>query len=105
MQVEKGQLKSILTGELGYSEVDAEVYAGQYPELHETLGVPMEQWLEDRTFEDVKVDGVSLKEVMEVHGSNFVQATRQLNDLLVKPLSDGDKQALVDYLQNPPIYE
>lgn len=92
-----------MLNELGLSEIAAELNSSDFPELHEKLEGPMRKWLEDRTVEDVEVDGVSLKEAMEVPGSNFIFAIQGLNDLLTGTLSDDERKALVYHLKNPMI--
>ena len=96
MKVEQGQLKSILTNELGYGEASAEAYSGSFPELHEKLEGPMKKWLENRTVEDVEVEGVSLKEAMEAQRgeAKFLHAIQGLNDLLTRDLSSEEREAL-----------
>ena len=63
----------------------------------------MKKWLDDRTVEDVEVDGVTLKEVMDVQGWGFLEAISGLNDLLVKDMNDEERAALKVILRNPPI--
>lgn len=101
MNVEKAELKNILIKELGFSEIAAELNSSHFPDLHEKLEGPMKKWLDDRSVEDVEVEGVTLREVMDAHGGKFLEAISGLNDLLVKDLTDEEREALKVLLKKP----
>lgn len=99
--VERNQLKKILVEELKQDEATAQVNSEVFPVLDDQLEESMKQWLTDRTVVDVSVEGVSLKEIMEKHGSNFLYAISSLNDLLNPKMDPVQKEALKKFLASP----
>ena len=88
------RVRPILITELGYSPEKADLFLDHFPLLSDQLVEAVEVWLEDRKILDVKVEDISIRQVMELHNCNFLNAVRGLNELLSLPLSAEDRESL-----------
>ncbi|QKG83378.1 hypothetical protein GXN76_02090 [Kroppenstedtia pulmonis] len=92
------KVKEILIHEEGYSETMAETFSETLVNLHEDLQPALDQWLEDRTIsEEITVEGVTLKMIMEKDRENFIGALTAMSVFIKNP--DSAK----DFLDQPTI--
>ena len=99
LKLDEKKLKKILTTELGYDSVAADRFAKHFPPVHDELVEATEQWLKDRTVNDVSISELSIKEVMRVQGYHFLLAIREMNRLLDKDLTSDQRQSMIDSLR------
>jgi hypothetical protein len=100
-RINKAQAKDILINELGYSPIDADLYLRDFPPIHAELADAVEQWLVDRTIQDVEVSGLSITEVMQVRGYHFLMALRALNKILEPGTTPDRRKRMVESLRQP----
>jgi len=99
--LDKERAKRILTDELGYNPVSADLFLRDYPPIHDELAAAVQAWLKDRTILDVSVLGLSISDIMRVRHSHFLMAVQDLNRLLDPDLSEEDRQRMVRILSKP----
>ena len=80
LALDKEQVKPILINELGYIPVAADFFLRHYPAIHDELAPAVERWLEDRTVLDTEINGISIKQVMQIQACNFLMAELQLEN-------------------------
>ncbi|MCS6880462.1 MAG: hypothetical protein RMK84_05120 [Oscillochloridaceae bacterium] len=101
LTIDKVRAKEVLVTELNYHPVSAECFLQNYPPIHEELGKVVESWLEDRTIPDFSVNGLSIREIMQVQSCNFLVAVKYLNQLLDPELAPAERERLVAMLRRP----
>jgi len=99
--IDKEEAHKILTTELNYSPTEAALFLEDFPEIHDKLADAVKSWLENKTFEDVSIDGISIKEVMKIHKYNFLLAVRTLNGLLDEDITPEFRQGMAERLKKP----
>lgn len=99
--VDKTKVKEILVNELGYKPSEAEVFLVDFPSIHDELAPTVEQWLKDRSVNDVSVNGLALSELMRNRHRNFLLAVRELNLLLDPNLTPEKQNKLTAILRKP----
>lgn len=99
--LDKAKVKKILTEELGYDPIDADLFLKDYPPIHNELIEAVQRWLQDRTVVDVKISGVSVSEVMQASGCNFLVAIRDMDRLLDPGLSEERRRQMAESLRQP----
>lgn len=99
--LDKEKAKEILVSELGQSPGSAEVYVRDYPQIHDQLAEAVKRWLQDRTVLDVKVDSLSISEVMRVQRCHFLAAIFLLNRLLDQDVTEEKRKRLIENLHRP----
>lgn len=100
---DRNQLRNILIEEMGYAPGAADDYLDRWGPLHDSLAGIMTAWLEDRTVPDIEIEGVRLQKLMCDHRMSFLNALDSVNDLLVLPLGDLEREALRGFLSHPPV--
>ena len=98
---ERDMIKKILVTELGYSFNEADFYVDHYPALHDRMAEALQTWLQDRRVLDIEVEGITVRQVMQAHSCHFLNALRELSELLTRPLNPGEKEALKAFLRSP----
>lgn len=77
----------------------------RFPPLPDNMGGGVDRWLTDQAIPDINIDGISLKEVMEKHGSHFLIALKDLARLLDPELTAEKRSQWRRILTNPVYYE
>jgi hypothetical protein len=83
----------------------ADLILKDYPALEDALAAAVEQWLASGTFDNIEVEGLTIKQVMQLRRSNFMVAVKELNRLLDPALSAETRNRLRDILNKPVILE
>ena len=65
----------------------------------------LNMWLTDRTVSEVKVEGLSLKDVMNTKNCHFLQAVRDLDRLYDTDLTGEKRAQWIRILSTPVHYE
>lgn len=99
--LDKEQVKSILINEFGYTSIGADSYLRRYPPIHDELVPTIQQWLKDRSVQDVNTHGLSIREIMRIQNFHFLEAVKYLNVLLDEDLSSDDRDELIDFYRTP----
>lgn len=80
------KLKEILVNEYNHSYYRAEEKVERLKKLQEPLQKALQQWIEDRTIsEEIEVEGVTLKNIMEKRESNFTSALFLMSVFIDEP--------------------
>ncbi|TCS96624.1 hypothetical protein [Hazenella coriacea] len=80
------KLKEILLTECNYYQHQAEDKIESLKRLQEPLQKALQQWIEDRTIsEEIEVEGVTLKYIMDKWDSNFTSALFLMSAFMKEP--------------------
>ena len=100
-KIDKEKVKKILTEELGYNNIQAEIFCDLHlSSVHNELTKAVKRYLEDRTIIDISIHGLSIQELMKVQHVDFLEAIFYLNRILDDDVVDKDR--LVELLRRPP---
>jgi hypothetical protein len=103
MELDKEEVKKILTDELGYEDWHADFFLKDFPTINKELVPAVQQWLKDRTIVDTDFEGITIEEAMKASGGNFLVTIRRLNRLFDDDLSEEDIRFLKESMKKPHI--
>lgn len=83
--MDKSTIKAILTGELGYSDYEAEVTAQDLCALQPFLQAALSEWVSTRAQTDVEFEGFSALQLVSKKGFTYPAALIALDWLAVDP--------------------
>lgn len=102
--LDKERISKILVAEkLNSSQIH--YMLDNYPPIDDTLGVIIEQWLNNKEIPSFEIEGISLKNVMAMRHSHFLVAIRDLNKLLDPALTPEKHDQWRRILTTPVYYE
>ena len=99
--IDKEKVKKILIEELGYTPGQAKVFIDDFPPIYEPLDTAVKQWLTDRTISDVTVEGMTIKEIMLRHSTDFLEAVQELDALLDPRMTSEHRPSVINMLKSP----
>jgi len=99
--LDKAEARRILVTREDYEPYQADFLLEKYPAIRDELADAVRQWLRDDTIQDVTVEGLTIRQVMEAKRCEFLVAVSYLNGLLDEGLSDEARDRYREYLVSP----
>ncbi|MES0490271.1 MAG: hypothetical protein ABUK01_09780 [Leptospirales bacterium] len=100
-ELDKETVKKILVEEMNLPAFDVDLFLRDFPPLHNSFSLPIEQWLKNRTIADLVIEGLTIQEVMEKQQSHFLAAVRDLNILLDEKIPIEKRKSFNEILRTP----
>ncbi|MGH9425903.1 MAG: hypothetical protein ACRD2L_06300 [Terriglobia bacterium] len=100
-EIDKQKARGILIQELSYEPEIASLYLELFPSLDDRLAEAVSAWFDNREVLHIEVEGLTIRHIMEVQQTHFLNAVHGLNDLLTKKLTEEERDALKTLLSAP----
>ena len=99
--VDKILLKKIMTREMGYTSIEADLFLRVFPSLHKEMNEVFQAWLKDRTVLPGPIAELPIREVMAKRRCNFLVAVKEINHLLDRDMTVDRRAELIKILSRP----
>jgi len=99
--LDKVKIAQILQDEFAYSPEESLKFIDTLQPIQDELKPIVTSWLENRNFNDIKIFNLSIKDLMRIHGMNFLEAIRDINRLFDPNLDISQRKRLASVLSKP----
>ncbi len=98
---DKEKSRQVLLNEYHFTTVTADLILEKFPVLNKSLTEALHQWLDNRNVADTEVGGLSIKEMLKIHGYHFLLAIKDLGILSDPNLTPEQYSRLRETLSKP----